>query len=263
MDSFCDSCGMELLDYESICTYCGNGDGLQIVEGTYDPKTDAAWKEGWESQLKSLAASYTENRWNLGKAIDEGYQKFGEWIDFIQPFPGSMGMSYYSYASSITGLTPGHLKDLRSTWVRWQEFASVRTDKLSWSHHRVLINEVKEVTEPVLKEWVDKAVENEWSVGDLLKELKKKGGPKPSKDTHTFEVTVPKRTWGTLKRLGATINGPGEAATNILINHCDDPAVQQISEVYEEQAKEKTHEARAKHGRRTARAYDPLGLQRD
>src|SRR5207302_428712 len=216
MDSFCEHCGMELLDYEDICTYCGKGDGLEIVEGTYDPEKDAAWKQGWESELKTLAELYTENRWNLGRLLDDGYQKFGEWIDFIIPFPGSMGMGYYSYASSITGLTPGHLKDLRSTWVRWQEFASVRTDKLTWSHHRVLINEVKEVTEPVLKEWVDKAVENQWSVGDLINELKKKGVPKASKGTHTFEVEVPDRTWAALKRLGATQNGPTEVAANIL-----------------------------------------------
>jgi len=56
---------------------------------------------------------------------------------------------------------------------------------------------------------------------------------------------------------------PVEAVVNILVDHCDDPAVQRIAEVFQEQKDQQTHEARVKHGKRIACPYDPLGLQRD
>lgn len=224
------------------------------------------WKSGWEAEGKFLAGLDTDNRWSLGKWLDEGFEQFGEWVQ--DPVPGhSYGISFYAYASSITNLEQGHLKDLRSTYVRWKEFQSLRNDeKLSWSHHRAIINGLGEenATEENIKKWVDDAVENDWNVEDLKKEMKKRKGPGGGNaETHTFQVEVPKRTWETLERLGMTSDGPAFEAARILTEHCDDQDVQRGAEVAEKLARDEAHAKRSETARRYALRNDPLGLQRE
>jgi hypothetical protein len=238
-------------------------DSFDLTEEERDQLREATpapdWNlDVWEAEVKSIAKVYSEHRWELGALLDKGFTSLGAYV----PNDPS-GKDFYSYVSRLTGLEPSHLKDMRSTWKRWDEIApSVRTDKLSWSHHRILVNELAKPTEENLKEWVGKCVENDWSCGDLLKALHDKGAGKP-KDTHTFRCTVPKRTWAVLKNLGKNTKGPEYEAAGILITECDHPDVILSGDYAKKQADEKTHAARVKNGRRVARAYNPRGLPQD
>jgi hypothetical protein len=223
----------------------------------------------WEAEGKWISGLETDMRWQLGKWLNEGYAVIGDWC--IEPTMGNAGISFLSYASGITGWTTGHLKDLRSTEKRFS--LSVRTDKLSYSHHRVLINTFPDASDEELKGWLDTAIEKEMPVEAFQKELRiaKRGGGagaggKGPKTEHNFIVTVPIAVWETLQKLSLCSSGivqtPQDVATEILTEHCSDPEVQNVAEMYKGEAEQRTHEARSAAGYKSAIANDPLGLQR-
>jgi hypothetical protein len=206
----------------------------------------------WDKRGRELAAADTDVKWQIGEWILEG--------TVIHDDNPNDPMSTLDYAQSITGLARGTLKDLASTAKRFP--ASVRTDDLSWSHHRVLINTRPDASDEQLKEWLDKAVEHNWAVGDLAREAKSPVGPKP-KYSKSFNVTVPLDVWETLNDLSEDENSTvQEIAAQVLIGHCDQDEVKIRRDIAKKNVRKRRHDARARNGRRVARVYDNLGLNR-
>lgn len=193
----------------------------------------------WDKRGRELATADTDVKWQIGQWILDGTTIH----DDFQDAP----MSTLDHAESITGLARGTLKDLASTAKRFP--ASVRTDALSWSHHRILINTRPDASDEQLKEWLDKAVENNWSVGVLAREAKSPVGPKP-KLKKSFNVTVPLDVWETLKDLAAEDRSTvQDIAAQVLIGHCDQEEVK----IRRVAAKKQVKERRRRAGRRTVR----------
>ena len=225
----------------------------------------------WAQEGRRLTALDRQLLWDLGRWLNQGHGYYGDYV--IEPTMGYAGTSFYSYASSITGKPAGHLKDIASTESRVRE--SVRTDQLSWSHHRVLINEFPDAADDELKVWLGKAVEDQLTVDDfrkVLREAKRSGGGagsdsdrKPLNLTHSFVVTVPLRVWETLEKYAGGTEGstPQLQAAEILTEYLDSPDAQDAARIHQAEAERRTFEARSANGKRSARNNDNLGLRRE
>jgi hypothetical protein len=149
----------------------------------------------WEERGMELAKKDHDVRFALGDWLNEGEPHHPD----FSGIPGAPpGLGFYALAERITGLANGSLRDLASTAARVA--TSVRTDKLSWSHHRVLINARPKADEAELKGWLEKAAENHWSVAELREELH------PSEDAvleKSILVKVPVIIFDALKEMAA------------------------------------------------------------
>ncbi len=86
----------------------------------------------------------------------------GDWVQFGNVTWGEK----YVEASRITGYDTGTLRNM--AWVAAQFDVSLRSDKLSWSHHALLAP----LEDEEKREWIDRAVADRLSVADLRIELK-------------------------------------------------------------------------------------------
>jgi hypothetical protein len=193
----------------------------------------------WEQEGRKLASADHDVKWKLGQWVLDGTPLH----DDFEHDP----MSTLDHAQSITGLARNTLKDLASTAKRFP--ASVRTDALSWSHHRVLINTRPESTDDQLRNWLEQAVENNWSVGALAREAKSPVGPRPTLKK-SFNVTVPLDVWETLKDLASEERSTvQEIAAQFLMGYCDQEDVKIRRDVAKKTVKNRRREA----GRRMVR----------
>ncbi|MGC2530670.1 MAG: hypothetical protein WA639_23240 [Candidatus Acidiferrum sp.] len=214
-----------------------NDSSVAVLE--YNPNLDL-W--AWQKRGEELTKKDSDVRWELGEWILSGTEMFED-----KPHDP---VETLDHAEIITGLARGTLKDLASTAHRFP--ASVRTDALSWSHHRVLINMRPDDDEDKLKEWLDLAVEKKLPVAAFVKELKSPVGPKPSL-TKTILVTVPLNVWETLNELvdedDDTITTIQEYAAKVLVDHCQEDGISSRREMLKKRSKER----RRAHGRRVVR----------
>ncbi len=220
--------------------------------------------EAWEESLRELAKRQTNLNWEIGDALLKGTKFYpeescggeriaGHWIQ--------SGPDVYSAASFITGLSRGHLQDLASTARRCGP--SVRTEAVSWSHHRALVNALPKATEDELKGWLDRARKEGWSVKLLNDELKPKSSFTPATLSKKFVIAVPIRIWETLKDLAGGNQGEiGAVAAKFLVDMLDEETMQQQRKIAKEHADERRKARRRRVGRCVARTYDSLGLQR-
>lgn len=212
----------------------------------------------WAAKGKELTKRDGEVRWELGKWLLEGEPNVSIPTEHnLNPLPGE---GFYSFASSITGLAVGSLRDLASTARRCP--ASVRTDKLSWSHHRVLVNAKPNDDEKSLERWLKRAVEEQMSVAEFKKELKSVGNkPKLKK---TILVTLPLIVWEALRDEAADGSDDEHAAEDLTIQQIAANAV--IAYVESDEGvtkrefaimwtKSRRLKQRQKSGRRLARNY--------
>jgi len=219
-------------------------------------------QELWEQKGKILAFNDSQNRWELGKWLNDGLKGMPDF--FIQTGIDT-GIDLWGHAAALTGLKASHLKDLASTERRVKP--SVRTDRLFWSHHRVLINELPVAADDELKAWLQKAVDEDLTVKQferVLKGHKQQGKIKPTVTHHVFECTVPIETWRVLRDLGNGDGqkGPEKYAANILVEYCSTEGTEINRKIAREEAAQRAHEARSRNGHRVAQIYNPLKLDR-
>jgi hypothetical protein len=114
------------------------------------PKAELEHPE-WVAQGRQLGALGRCSQWWVGDWIRYGNKKWGE---------------KYAEAARITGYDIGSLRNMASVAACFD--LSLRSDKLSWSHHVLLAPLERE--EQVY--WINRAVEERFSVADLRLELR-------------------------------------------------------------------------------------------
>ncbi len=99
------------------------------------------------------------SQWWIGDWIRYGTARWGE---------------RYAEAARVTGYDVASLRNM--AWVASQFDLSLRSDKLTWSHH-VLLAPLEPGEQ---KRWLDHALEERLSVADLRIELRAAQGAKPA-----------------------------------------------------------------------------------
>jgi hypothetical protein len=124
-----------------------------ISKVAWVPQGDLEQSE-WLATGRKLGAIGRCSQWWIGDWIRYGTARWGE---------------RYVDAARVTGYDVATLRNM--AWVASQFDLSLRSDKLSWSHHVLLA--------PLAREdqcgWIEKAVEERLSVADLRLELRKRG----------------------------------------------------------------------------------------
>jgi hypothetical protein len=120
--------------------------------------------EAWRSRIIALVERENDVKWEISDCLVEGEQFYPAPPDGEYP-----GMGYYTEVAAITGLSKNTLRDLASTARRVSP--SVRADRLSWSHHRVLINALPKSDEDTVRKWLTRAVDEQMTVSALRKHL--------------------------------------------------------------------------------------------
>jgi hypothetical protein len=105
----------------------------------------------WLSAGRRLGAIGRCSQWWIGDWIRYGTARWGE---------------KYTEAARVTGYDVASLRNM--AWVASQFDLSLRSDRLSWSHH-VLLAPLEEEEQ---RQWIARAVEQRLSVADLRLELR-------------------------------------------------------------------------------------------
>jgi hypothetical protein len=241
----------------------GGGPGFADLEGEVavllaEQSTEERFDlDKWAAKGKELTKRDGEVRWELGKWLLEGEPNVSIPTEHnLNPLPGE---GFYSFASSITGLAVGSLRDLASTARRCP--ATVRTDKLSWSHHRALVNAKPGADAKSLEGWLKRAVEEQMSVAEFKKELKSVGD-KP-KLTKTILITLPLMVWEALRDEADDDGGDDDVqeltiqqiAANAVIAYVQSDEGVTKRELAKMWTASRRLEQRQKSGRRLARSY--------
>jgi hypothetical protein len=108
----------------------------------------------WFAAGRKLGAIGRCSQWWIGDWIRYGTSRWGE---------------RYAEAAKVTGYDVASLRNM--AWVASQFDSSLRSDKLSWSHHVLLAP----LTTDEQRAWIEKAVEERLSVADLRLELRTRG----------------------------------------------------------------------------------------
>ncbi len=126
-----------------------------ISKVAWVPQGDLGQSE-WLTTGRRLGAIGRCSQWWIGDWIRYGTARWGE---------------KYSEAARVTGYDVASLRNM--AWVASQFDLSLRSDKLSWSHH-VLLAPLKEDEQ---RRWIAQAVEQRLSVADLRLELRARRQP--------------------------------------------------------------------------------------
>ena len=235
----------------AICSsFDSDGNFIEESFGLHDnqPCFDV---EAWRSRIIELFSRENDVRWEIGDCLLEGEQFYPAPPDGEYP-----GMGFYTEVAAITGRSKNTLRDLASTARRVSP--SVRTDRLSWSHHRVLINALPKSDEDTVRKWLTKAVDEQMTVSALQKALKP---PKPT-DKKSFHVTVTLLVWETLKNIADDERRRVQAvAAEILAEYAASDEGTIRRELAKKRVTERRRKRRQEVGRRVARSYNPLRLE--
>jgi hypothetical protein len=207
--------------------------------------------DAWRLRILALVERESDVKWEIGDCLVEGEQFYPAPPD--GEFPG---MGFYTEVAAITGLSMNTLRDLASTARRVSP--SVRTDRLSWSHHRVLINALPDSDEDTVRKWLTRAADEQMTVAGLRKALKP---PRPTHDK-SFHVTVPLSVWEAIKDIADEAQRSVQAISAELLTEY---ATSEEGNIRRDFAKNRVAERRRKRrqevGRLVARAYNPLRLE--
>ena len=124
-----------------------------ISKVAWMPQTDLGQAE-WLATGRRLGAIGRCSQWWIGDWIRYGTSRWGE---------------KYSEAARVTGYDVASLRNM--AWVASQFDLSLRSDKLSWSHH-VLLAPLESEQQ---RYWLHRAHEERLSVADLRLELRARG----------------------------------------------------------------------------------------
>lgn len=121
-----------------------------ITETGLDLPADLTFEE-WEATGQTLGRIGRACQWWIGDWLNYGERAYGE---------------KYAQAMEATGLDYATVADY--AYVARHIESSVRTENLSWSHHKV----VAALEPPDQDVYLKKAAENGWSVSELRKQIK-------------------------------------------------------------------------------------------
>jgi hypothetical protein len=208
--------------------------------------------EDWVEAGKSLANTYRVKglQWTIG-----------DWLNQYPPPPEPSMGNAYEHGERILDIAKTTLYDWASTAKRMP--SSVRAEnRLSFTHHRAIANALADADEATKKRWVEDAISEEWSVADLNKRMRSVTEPTFNLPK-SFNVKIPMYAFETLHSIARGRNSTDQkVASEILVEHLSSDEVKVQAAIELKQAQERTRERRQRAGRRTARAYDPLRLQR-
>jgi hypothetical protein len=155
-------------------------------------------EELWREQLRKLSTNFENTKWQIGDLIVQADRHFPR-VEAEQIYGHTVPASdVYLEAEQETGLSRQLLYDLASTARRCP--ASVRTEKLSWSHHRIVVNYLGEFADKdTIREWLDRAARGQLTTRALKRAIDS-GCVAPVLEKR-FQVIVPLRVWETLKSM--------------------------------------------------------------
>ncbi len=131
----------------------GQRSAAGISKVAWVPPADLGQAE-WLSTGRRLGAIGRCSQWWIGDWIRYGTARWGE---------------KYTEAARVTGYDVASLRNM--AWVAAQFDLSLRSDKLSWSHHVLLAPLERDQQQ----RWIARAVEERLSVADLRLELRARG----------------------------------------------------------------------------------------
>lgn len=132
----------------------GQRPAVGISKVAWVPPADLGQPE-WLSTGRRLGAIGRCSQWWIGDWIRYGNARWGE---------------KYTEAARVTGYDVASLRNM--AWVAAQfDDSSLRSDKLSWSHHVLLAPLERDEQE----RWIARAVEQRLSVADLRLEMRSRG----------------------------------------------------------------------------------------
>lgn len=131
----------------------GRGQATGISRVAWVPQDDLDQGE-WLTAGRRLGAIGRCSQWWIGDWIRYGNARWGE---------------KYVEAARVTGYDVASLRNM--AWVAAQFDLSLRSDKLTWSHH-VLLAPLEEDEQ---RHWIGRAIEARLSVADLRLELRARG----------------------------------------------------------------------------------------
>jgi len=124
-----------------------------ISKVAWQPPSDIGQAE-WLSTGRRLGTIGRCSQWWIGDWIRYGTARWGE---------------KYVEAARVTGYDVASLRNM--AWVAAQFDSSLRSDKLSWSHHVLLAP----LTMDQQRAWIERAIDERLSVADLRLELRARG----------------------------------------------------------------------------------------
>jgi hypothetical protein len=152
------------------------GASSSVSKVAWQPKAGLNHGE-WMAAGRQLGAIGRCSQWWVGDWIRYGTSKWGE---------------KYAEAARVTGYDVASLRNM--AWVASQFEPSLRSDKLTWSHH-VLLAPLEPEEQ---RQWIERAVESRFSVADLRIELRaeeRKGKERlsesPAAEAGGLEVACP------------------------------------------------------------------------
>lgn len=129
-----------------------------VAKVAWAPREDLGQPE-WLAAGRRLGAIGRCSQWWIGDWIRYGTARWGE---------------RYAEAARVTGYDVASLRNM--AWVSSRFDLSLRSDKLSWSHHVLLAP----LTGDEQRRWIERAVAERLSVADLRLELRAAGpGARP------------------------------------------------------------------------------------
>jgi hypothetical protein len=162
---------------------------LGISKVAWVPPSDFGQAE-WLSAGRRLGAIGRCSQWWIGDWIRFGTARWGE---------------KYTEAARVTGYDVASLRNM--AWVASQFDLSLRSDKLSWSHHVLLAP--LEADEQ--RRWIEKAVEQRLSVADLRLELRtRRHGNRGEEEQASTGAGRSREEGGVCPHCGHRLSGSGE-----------------------------------------------------
>jgi hypothetical protein len=250
------------------------------VDGGISPVTSGGTEEGspdWFVEGEQLIEKHQTQSlqfgigdWiNEGMALAEKHQtgtlqwNLGDWFNRC-PLPDDIDgvPKPYDLAESVLGIPRSTLYDWASTAKRIP--VSVRTEKLHYTHHRVIANGLPDADDDTKKRWVEIAVAEKLSVGDLKERLRASRDPDRPKPnpTKSLVVKLPDILYIKLRNIARGRESTAQVvAAEFLTEYLASDEIGKLAEVELAAAEERTYQRRRRAGIRTALAYDPLRLR--
>jgi hypothetical protein len=159
-----------------------------ISKVAWVPAADLGQAE-WLSTGRRLGAIGRCSQWWIGDWIRFGTARWGE---------------KYTEAARVTGYDVASLRNM--AWVAAQFDPSLRSDKLSWSHHVLLAP----LAEDEQRRWIAQAVEQRLSVADLRLELRARRHRDLEEERESAGVGRPREGVGVCPHCGHALSESGD-----------------------------------------------------
>lgn len=159
-----------------------------ISKVAWVPAADLGQAE-WLSTGRRLGAIGRCSQWWIGDWIRFGTARWGE---------------KYTEAARVTGYDVASLRNM--AWVAAQFDPSLRSDKLSWSHHVLLAP----LPEDQQSRWIAQAVEQRLSVADLRLELRARRHGDREEEQGSADVGLLGEGVGVCPHCGHALSGSGD-----------------------------------------------------